>query len=321
MSNISFFFPKERKGSALGLNAGLGNLGVSVVQLVVPLVITTAVFGGLGGDAQTVVKAGKTTQMWLQNAGFIWVPFILASTLAAWFGMNDIASAKASFTDQAVIFKRKHNWIMCWLYLGTFGSFIGFSAGFPLLIKSQFPGVNPLDFAWMGPFVGALIRPVGGWLADKVGGARVTLWNFVAMIVGVLAVLKFLPHDGVAGNLTGFFLGFMVLFITAGIGNGSTFRMIPVIFTDECLDAVRGKDAAAQADAVKEGNKRGAAVLGFSAALGAYGGFFIPKSYGTSISMTGSPHMALWAIYLALIGFTVLFWKLGIDGFKKRVLS
>ena len=128
------------------------------------------------------------------------------------------------------------------------------------------------------------------------------------MIVGVLAVLKFLPHDGVAGNLTGFFLGFMVLFITAGIGNGSTFRMIPVIFTDECLDAVRGKDAAAQADAVKEGNKRGAAVLGFSAALGAYGGFFIPKSYGTSISMTGSPHMALWAFIVFYATCIVVTW-------------
>ena len=99
--------------------------------------------------------------------------------------MNDIADAKASFREQAVIFGSKHNWIMCWLYLGTFGSFIGFSAGFPLLIKSQFPGVNPLEFAWMGPFLGALIRPFGGWLADKLGGARVTFWTFVTMIAGV----------------------------------------------------------------------------------------------------------------------------------------
>jgi len=109
MANISFFFPKDRKGSALGLNAGLGNLGVSVVQFVVPLVITAGVFGALGGEPQIWAKGAETRQMWLQNAGFIWVPFILLSTVAAWFGMNDIASARASFADQAVIFKRKHN--------------------------------------------------------------------------------------------------------------------------------------------------------------------------------------------------------------------
>ncbi|MGZ5146405.1 MAG: MFS transporter, partial [Burkholderiales bacterium] len=310
MANISFFFPKERKGSALGLNAGLGNLGVSAVQFMVPLVISVGIFGWFGGEATTVqMPNGVMKQTWLQNAGFVWVIPILVSSLLAFLMMNDIADAKASFSEQAVIFRSKHNWIMSWLYLGTFGSFIGFSAGFPLLIKSQFPGVNPLEFAWMGPFLGALIRPVGGWLADKLGGARVTFWNFVVMVVGVIGVLYFLPNGGAAGNLTGFFVSFMVLFVTAGIGNGSTFRMIPVIFTDECLKTATGKDAAAQAAAVKEGNKQAAAVLGFTAALGAYGGFFIPKSYGTSISMTGSPHAALWAfIVFYVICIAVTWW-------------
>lgn len=174
MANISFFFPKSLQGTALGLNAGLGNLGVSVAQFVVPLVITTAVFGALGGGPQTWVKGDETKLIWLQNAGFIWVPFILATVIAAWFGMNDIASARASFAEQAVIFRRKYNWLMCWLYLGTFGSFIGYSAGFPMLIKTQFPGVDPLQYAYLGPLVGALIRPVGGWMSDKLGGARVT---------------------------------------------------------------------------------------------------------------------------------------------------
>jgi NNP family nitrate/nitrite transporter-like MFS transporter len=201
---------------------------------------------------------------------------------------------------------------MSWLYLGTFGSFIGFSAGFPLLIKSQFPGVNPLEFAWMGPFVGALIRPVGGWLADKVGGARVTFWNFVAMALGVLGVIYFLPQPGAAGNLTGFFSSFIVLFLTAGIGNGSTFRMIPVIFTDECIARAPTHDAEAHAAAMREGNKQAAAVLGFTAALGAYGGFFIPKSYGTSIAMTGTPHAALCffiVFYLTCIALTWWFYS------------
>ena len=233
MANISFFYPKAQKGTALGLNAGLGNLGVSIVQLVVPLVITAGVFGALGGESQTVMKAGQPIPMWLQNAGFIWVPFIAVAAIAAWFGMNDLAEAKASFSDQAIIFKRKHNWLMCWLYLGTFGSFIGYSAGFPLLIKSQFPGMSALSYAWLGPLVGALARPFGGWLADKLGGARVTFWNFIAMGVGVFGVLHFLPVQGNGGEFFGFLIAFMILFATSGIGNGSTFRMIPVIFLTE----------------------------------------------------------------------------------------
>jgi MFS transporter, NNP family, nitrate/nitrite transporter len=127
MANISFFFPKSQKGTALGLNAGLGNLGVSVMQFLVPLVITAGIFGALGGEPQTWMKDGETKHLWLQNAGFVWVPFIVLSTLAAWFGMNDIAEARASFAEQAVIFGRRHNWLMTWLYIGTFGSFIGYS--------------------------------------------------------------------------------------------------------------------------------------------------------------------------------------------------
>ena len=119
--------------------------------------------------------------------------------VAAWFGMNDIASAKASFREQSIIFRRKHNWIMCWLYLGTFGSFIGYSAGLPLLIKAQFPGVDPVKYAFLGPLVGALVRPVGGWLSDKLGGARVTFWNFMAMAVAAGGVIV-LPAPGRRGR-------------------------------------------------------------------------------------------------------------------------
>ena len=273
MSNISFFFPKSQKGTALGMNAGLGNLGVSAVQFVVPLVITFGVFGGLGGGAQTWAKGEVVKSLWLQNAGFVWVPFIVASTIAAWFGMNDISSARASFKEQAVIFRRKHNWLMCWLYLGTFGSFIGYSAALPLLIKSQFPEVDAMKFAFLGPLVGALVRPVGGWISDKLGGAPVTLWNFVVMAFAAIGVIAFLD-----GPFWAFLLMFIVLFLTTGIGNASTFRMIPVIF----------------------GGTEAAAVLGFSSAVGAYGGFFIPKSFGTSIANTGGPQAAL-------IGFVIFY--------------
>ncbi|HET6789496.1 MAG TPA: MFS transporter, partial [Aquabacterium sp.] len=143
MANISFFFPKERKGSALGVNAGLGNLGVSVVQFLSPIIISVGLFGVFGGESQQIVnKAGQHVEIWAQNAAFVWVPWIVIATLAAWFFMNDIADAKASFATQAAIFRNKHNWLMCILYLGTFGSFIGYAAGFPLLIKSQFKEVN-----------------------------------------------------------------------------------------------------------------------------------------------------------------------------------
>ncbi len=311
MANISFFYPKAQKGYALGMNAGLGNLGVSVVQFVVPLVITAGIFGALGGEAQPWMNAGQTKQLWMQNAGFIWVPFIALTTLLAWLGMNDIASAKASFTEQAVIFKRKHNWLMCWLYTGTFGSFIGYSAAFPLLIKTQFPDLNPLQYAFLGPLVGALARVVGGFVADKLGGAKVTLWTFVVMVVTVFGVMHYLPHAGAVGNFWGFFWMFMLLFAGTGIGNASTFRMIPVIFLTERQRAAAGMGKLAQEQAVIDANKESAAVLGFTSAVAAYGAFFIPKSYGTSIALTGGPEAALWCFigfYVSCIALTWWFY-------------
>jgi NNP family nitrate/nitrite transporter-like MFS transporter len=218
--------------------------------------------------------------------------------------MNDLSSARASFSEQAVIFKRKHNWLMCWLYLATFGSFIGFSAAFPLLIKTAFPEVVALKFAFLGPLVGALVRPLGGWLADKLGGARVTLWNFVLMIVMVFGVLHFLPQNGTGGNFYGYLGMFMLLFITTGVGNGSTFRMIPVIFRTLHEKAAAGKAPEVREQALKNAGKESAAVLGFSSAMGAFGAFFIPKSFGTSMAQTGGPEMAFYmfvGFYLSCI--------------------
>ncbi|WP_278389213.1 nitrate/nitrite transporter, partial [Idiomarina abyssalis] len=289
MSNISFFYPQKEKGGALGMNAGLGNLGVSGMQLLAPLVIAASVFGGMGGDPLVIQEGANAGQeVWLQNAAFLWVPLIVIGSVAAWFGMNDISSAKASFSDQAVIFKRSHNWIMCILYLGTFGSFIGFAAGFPLLSGMLFPEVDPTAYAFLGPLVGALARPVGGIVADKLGGARVTFWNFLLMIAGVAGVMYFLPIAGTEGNFWGFFAAFMVLFIATGIGNGSTFRMVPVIFLNQ-----RKRELGDTDEAIKQGNKESAAVIGFISAFAAYGGFFIPKAYGSSISLTGSVSAAL----------------------------
>ena len=302
MSNISFFFPKKEKGNALALNAGLGNLGVSVMQFLVPLAITVGVFGTLGGTPQPV---DATTQLWMQNAGFIWVPFLIVSAIAAWFGMNDIASAKASFKDQAVIFGRAHNWIMCWLYTGTFGSFIGYSAGFPLLAKLAFPDINSLQYVFLGPLVGALARAGTGWVSDRWGGARVTFWTFALMIVAVGGVIYFLATKDQPGAFWGFFAMFMVLFFATGVGNASTFQMIPVIMRKE-VDRLMPQLTAPER--VRQADKESAAIIGFTSAVAAYGMFFIPKAYGTSIQMTGAPVAALWGFLIFYITCLELTW-------------
>ncbi len=284
MSNISFFFPKKMKGTALGLNAGLGNLGVSAIQFIGPLVITAGIFGALGGDPQTMVKGDVTKTVWLQNAAYVWVIPIALTTIAAMFGMNNLPGIKASVGEQLVVLKRKHMWLMTWLYTMCFGSFIGYSAAFPLLIKSQFPDVNPLQYAFLGPLVGALVRPVGGWMSDKLGGARVTFWDIIIMIGATFGVVVFLGQH----NFWAFFAMFMILFITTGIANGSTFRMIPVIFEQ----------------------KEAATVLGLTAAIAAYGAFFIPKTFGWSIGATGSPNAALYSFiaYYAISLFITWFY-------------
>ncbi len=288
MANIGYFFPKAEKGNALAMNAGLGNLGVSVMQFVVPIVITAGVFGVLGGQPQTMSDGG---QLWMQNAGFVWVPFIIAATIAAWAGMNDIADARASFADQAVIFSRKHNWLMCVLYTGTFGSFIGYSAGFPLLTKLAFPDINALNYVFLGPLVGALSRAGTGWISDRFGGGRVTFWTFAAMIVATFGVIFFLG----VGSFIGFFACFMALFFLTGVGNASTFQMIPVIMGREVprLMPHLGLEERKRQIAMESG-----AITAFTSAIAAYGAFFIPKAYGTSIAMTGTAVGALWGFLI-----------------------
>ena len=308
MANISFFFPKAEKGNALAINAGLGNLGVSVVQFVVPMVIAAGVFGWLGGEPQTATINGVKTTLWLQNAGYVFVPFIVASAFAAWFGMNDIATMKSSFADQSVIFSRAHNWIMCWLYTGTFGSFIGFSAAFPLLSKILFPEINALQYAFLGPLVGALARAASGKACDRIGGGRITFWVFIAMSVGVLGVLYAIGMKGSATAFPVFFTSFLFLFAATGVGNASTFQMIPAIMRKE---VVRLEPQMPTAEHVKQSDKESAAIIGFTSAIAAYGAFFIPKSFGTSIATTGGPEAALYAFlgfYVSCIAITWWFY-------------
>jgi NNP family nitrate/nitrite transporter-like MFS transporter len=305
MANISFFFPKSEKGTALAINAGLGNLGVSVVQFVVPLVITAGVFGWFGGDPQAATVKGVTSTLWLQNAGYVFVPFIIASAFAAWFGMDDIASMKSSFADQAVIFSRAHNWIMCWLYTGTFGSFIGFSAAFPLLSKILYPEVDALKYAFLGPLVGAVARALAGKPTDRIGGGRITFWVFIAMSIGVVGILYAIGAKDTPASFAIFFASFLFLFAATGVGNASTFQMIPAIMRKEVARLEPGLKGA---ELTKQSDKESAAIIGFTSAIAAYGAFFIPKSFGTSIAATGGASAALYGFLIFYMSCIAITW-------------
>src|SRR5262249_36960555 len=222
MANISFFYPDRIKGWALGLNAAGGNIGVSSVQLLTPILI------GIGLFAPTPSAQG----LYLQNAGLMWLLPLAIAVSGAFLFMNNLTSARSTLKDQLTIVRCKHTWLMSYIYIGTFGSFIGYSAAFPLLMKTQFPAVT-VGIAFLGPLVGSISRPLGGLLADKIGGAKVTFWNFIAMGAATIGVMYFVDSKGFAGFLT----MFLMLFVTSGIGNGSTYRMIPSIFREEKLRA------------------------------------------------------------------------------------
>ena len=377
MSNIGTFFPKRLQGTALGLNAGLGNFGVTTMQIVIPLVMTVSLFGDLGGEPMTLVKdsgwilgkitAGTTT--WVQNAGFAWVLSLVPLSVICFFGMNNLTTVspnmggtipaflkiiwlytlsflpagvglylylpapsglgmlnmwltmpliivstlmvmkltafgtmKDNIAAQFSIFKNKHTWAMTVLYIVTFGSFIGFSMALPLSITVIFgishvpdsSGVlqhtlkNPnapsaLTYAWIGPFVGALVRPIGGWLSDKTGGSIVTQCISAVMVVasGAVGYVMWLAYQSTTPEQ--YFLMFMLLFVllftASGIGNGSTFRSIAVIFD----------------------RQQAGPVLGWTSAVAAYGAFIAPVVIGQQIK-AGSPEVAMYgfAVFYAL---------------------
>jgi NNP family nitrate/nitrite transporter-like MFS transporter len=285
MANISFFYPDRMKGWALGLNAAGGNIGVSSVQLLTPILMGVGVIN--------LYQAAPVGGVYLPNAGLMWIVPLIVAIIGAVFFMNNLTSAKSSFKDQLAITKNKHTWIMSFIYVGTFGSFIGYSAAFPLLIKTQFPTVT-IAIAFLGPLVGSLSRPLGGLLADKVGGAILTFWNFIAMGAATVGVLYFVGIK----DFTGFLVMFLILFVTTGIGNGSTYRMIPSIFREENLRKAKGGGEAGRAQALKDAGIQSGAALGFIGAIGACGGYLIPSGFGKSIALTGGPQLAL-EIYLA----------------------
>ena len=279
MTNISWFYPEKEKGWALGLNAAGGNIGVAVVQA--PFVVAALVTAGAG--------------IHLERAGLLYIPLALLAAGFAWRYMDNLSVARTDFASSAVVARKPHTWVMSFLYIGTFGSFIGYAAAFPLLIKGQFPDVNVTTYAFLGALVGSLVRPLGGKLSDQVGGARITALSFVAMGVGVLGVVWSLSLD----SFGLFFTAFMLLFVATGIGNGSTYRMIPAIFRHE----VDGEDAGA----VTVARRQAAAAIGIISAVGAYGGFLVPRTYGWSTESFGSIVPALYVyvgVYAVMLAVT-----------------
>ncbi|MGD9735007.1 MAG: MFS transporter [Solirubrobacterales bacterium] len=271
MSNISFFYRERDKGFALGLNAAGGNLGVAITQLVVPLVIIV-------GVPAAAVKLPEH-QVHLAYAGLFWMPFIVAAAFCAWRYMDSLTQAKADKTAYAKALGNGQTWIMSLLYIGTFGSFIGYSFVLPLVIKNTFPeflAAHPFiatylaGLGFVGALIGSLSRPLGGWVSDRLGGARVTLWCFLGM--GAFTVLAIV---GVSDRSFPLFFGsFMAIFLLAGMGNGSTYRMIPSIFAALGRREASAKQLDPERTAL-EFKRRAAAVIGIAGAIGAFGGFLI----------------------------------------------
>jgi NNP family nitrate/nitrite transporter-like MFS transporter len=304
-ANISLWFPKRVGGTALGFTIGFGNLGASTAQFLVPAVIVLGLFGAVAGDPMTFTIIDPKTkqvlrelQMWPQNAAYIWlIPTLILSVLVL-FGMKN-HPARGSFVEQFRIVNLKHTWIQTILYTFTFGTFSGFAASTPLLIRETFGKLpdapDPLSYAWIGPMVGALIRPIGGMLSDKFGGSNMTMLVF--LIMGSSAIgLTFLSAPTSAAQFQVFFIVLLGIFLGAGIGNASVFKQIVMIFDP----------------------KQAGPVLGFTAAMAVLLlGFFVPIIFGRSFAATGSPNAALW-FFAVLYGVGILlnywyYWRSGAE--------
>ena len=307
LPNISFFFPKSAKGFAMGINAGLGNLGVSVAQLVVALLISVNLFGWSGGEPQIWGQGGDVHAVWLQNAGYFWLPFILLAAVICLIYSHDMPRLKITPRDQLQAMKHPHSWYICLLYLSSYGTFLGFSAAFPLLARVMFPLNNAAVYAFIGPMICALSRPLGGWLGDRIGGGITTAGSNVVMALGTLGLLLSLPTASSSGSFWLFLLLFQLIFLAAGVGNGSSYQMGAKVFMMEALQQadVSGESAA---DAYVRGGRNGALAMNLSSIGAAFGGFFIPKSFGSSLTWFNSfaPAFMLFIAFYALS--TVLAW-------------
>lgn len=271
MANIGNFFPKKEKGTALGINAGVGNLGVSLIYLLSPILISLSIFAPIFGEGQTT-KDGLV--LYLQNAAYIWIIPTLLTLILIYFYMDNLNFGKQNPKTIFSIFSNKHTWIMTWIYTCGFGSFIGYSAAMALLVTKEFPEVQFAYANFLGPFIGASVRPIGGWLADKINnGAKITMYSLVFMLVGSVGVLFGIKMH----NFPLFFSMFLFLFFMTGMVNGASFRMIPYIFHTPLISSL---------------------VTGFTAAIAAYGAFIIPKIFGWSYTNFNNVEPALYILFV-----------------------
>lgn len=270
MPSTSLYFPKRLQGTALGIQAGIGNFGVSVAQFLVPWIIGVAALQVSFGGSQTFVKDGKESEIFLQNAAYIWIPFIVIGAGLAWFGLKSVPTGRSNLRSQFDIFKDKHTWLMTSLYIMTFGSFSGFAAAFPTMIKEVygvFPNApDPLTFAFLGPLVGAASRVIAGPISDRLGGARVTAFAGTGMLACALLVIPYSRPTEV-GQFTGFLWLMLGLFFFSGVGNASTFKQMPMIFPP----------------------RQAGGVIGWTSAIAAYGPFVFSVLILASMRQTGSP--------------------------------
>ncbi|WP_181719173.1 MFS transporter [Nocardia gipuzkoensis] len=303
MANINFFFPEGKKGAALGINAAGGNLGVAQTQLVLPLLIT---FG-----THIMAKDAGGYRFGITLAVLVWVPFILIAAFGALRYMDSISTAKSDGTSYRRALTNRHTWVMAVLYIGTFGSFIGFSFAFPTLIKANFPDLAKIgwittlgNLAFLGALVGSFSRPFGGWVSDKVGGAKITLYVFGGMAVAVGLIMAGLELKSFPLYLA----AFLLLFVLTGIGNGSTYRMIPTIFSAESKKyaAEHGLDPAESAASAK---RQAGAAIGVIGAVGASGGWLLQQALRLSNTHLHSMAPAFWAYAVTfLVMATVTWW-------------
>ena len=282
MANINAFYPERLKGRALGLNAGGGNLGVPVVQLV-----GLAVLGTVGAAHPRVLIA-------------VYLPLIVVAAALAWRSMDNLSSARNDKRAMRDVCRDPHTWVMSFLYIGTFGSFIGFSFAFGQVLQVQFADEfpTPLDAAYLtflGPLLGSLVRPVGGALADRFGGARVTAWTFAAMAAGATLVLTASLQE----SLPLFVLGFTVLFVLSGVGNGSTYKMIPAIFRAKAASRTAAGADGGVSD--REARRLSGALIGIAGAVGAFGGVLVNVAFRQSFLETGAGNAA-YVAFLACYG-------------------
>lgn len=322
MASLNFFYPAAKKGAALGLNAAGGNAGVAVIQFFLPVVV-----GGAG--AFGLVQASEHGIV-LERAGHLYAALALLAAVCAFCFMDNLRAAYSTPREQLAVVRQRHTWVMALIYIGTFGSFIGYSAAMPLLIKVNFwhqsdpadsgIGINFVHYAFLGALVGSLARPAGGWLADRYGGARVTLVSFLAMALGTLGVLLTLtqlqpvPASGTPDQiravvdanaaLFGWFLAaFVFVFAASGVGNGSAYRMIPAIWRAQASSAGSPGSTERMLAEVKAPRESSAA-LGIVGAVGALGGFLIPLAFAAP--WIGDPVEAVRSALLVFAGFYVV---------------